>query len=124
MRAGISSENSSSKRSGIVAQRQMGVVADRRLAGLLARAQEGAAVALDRPLHGLDAGALVRAVAERLALRAPAAAPPVRLAGDQLYQDRLVIPLARLATHVVAPPASVASHASPQAFASSRTRRM
>src|SRR3954469_12860259 len=101
MRAGISSENSSSRRSGIVPQRQMSVVANRRLVGLLARAQERAAIAVDCPLHRLDAGALVRPVAERLALRTPAAAPPVRLAGHQLHQDRLVMPLARLATHVV-----------------------
>src|SRR4051812_43254783 len=102
----------------------MSVVANRRLVGLLARAQERAAIAVDCPLHRLDAGALVRPVAERLALRTPAAAPPVRLAGHQLHQDRLVMPLARLATPVVIPPASVASHASPHAFASSRTRRI
>src|SRR5262249_60004610 len=114
-------ENSSSRRSGIVPQRQVSVVADRRLAGLLARAQERAAVAVDRPLHGLDAGSLVRAVAERLALRATAAAPPIRLAGDQLHQDRLVMPLARLTPHVT-PPASVARHAPPHSFARSRPR--
>src|SRR5262245_5610430 len=77
MRAGISSDRNSSNRSGIVPQRQMRVVADRRLPGLLAGAQERAPIALHVPFHRLDAGALVRAVAERLALGAAAAAPPV-----------------------------------------------
>src|SRR5262244_672512 len=123
MRAGISSEKNSSKRSGIVPQRQMRVVADRRLLGLLAGAQERAAIALHLPFHRLDAGAFVRAVAERLALRAAAAAPPVGLAGDELHQRRLEMPLPRFAAHwfTPTPPASVASHASPQAFANSRT---
>src|SRR2546430_13161864 len=100
------------------------VVTDRRALGELAGAQQSAAVALDLPFHRLDAGALVRAVAERLALRAAAAAPPIGFAGDQLHQHRLASTDLGLAAHDVPPPASVASQASPQALASSRTRRM
>src|SRR5690348_2611076 len=99
----------------------MRVVADGRLLGLLASAQQGTAVALDRPFHGLDAGALVRAVAERLALRAAAAAPPVGLASYELDQRRLIVAFLRFSAHCVAPPPSVANQASPHDLASSRT---
>src|ERR1700722_3177359 len=147
MRAGISSENSSSNRSGIqgpllqilapqdrcslarrgekASQLQMAVVTNRRSLRTFAGAQQSSAVALDLPLQRLDAGALVRAIAERLALRAPAAAPPIGLAGDELDEDRLAAADFRFAAHVAPPPpASVARQASPQALASSRTRRI
>src|SRR4051794_3082565 len=70
-------------------QIQMAVVADRGCLRLLAGAQQRPAIALGGPFEGLDAGAFVRAVTERLRLRAAAAAPPVGLACDQFDQPRL-----------------------------------
>src|SRR5579862_8557576 len=103
----------------------MAIVANRRGLRALAGAQQRAPIALDLPLQRLDAGALVRTIAERLALRAPATAPPIGLTRDELHQDRLAAADFRFAAHVAPPPpASVASQASPQALASSRTRRM
>ena len=67
----------------------MAVVAERRRLAALARAQERLAIALDLPLQRLDAGALMRAVTERLALRTPAAAPPIGFARNKLDQHRL-----------------------------------
>src|SRR3954453_4662627 len=99
-------------------------VADRRRLRALAGAQQRAAIAFHLPLQRLDAGSFMRAVAERLALRATAAAPPIGLAGHQFPQHRLTAADHGFAAHGFSPPASVASHASPQAFASSRTRRM
>ena len=46
------------------------------------------------------------------------------LARHHVDDDRLASADLRFFRHAHAPPASVASHASPQAFASSRTRRM
>src|SRR5580704_1227381 len=101
----------------------MAVIADWRRLGAFAGAQQGASVALDLPFQRFDARALVRAVAEWLALRAPAPAPPIGLAGDKLDQDRLAAADFWFAAHgAPPPPASVASQASPQALASSRTR--
>src|SRR6266850_2302409 len=100
----------------------MAVVADRPARGALAGAEIDHAGALGRPLHRLEAGALVRAVAERLRLGTPAAAPPVGFA--RLDADEQRLPAADFRFAHCAPPPSVASHASPQAFASSRTRKM
>src|SRR5437870_5567460 len=102
----------------------MAVVADRRRLGALAGTQQRPAVALGGPFQGLDAGALVRAIAERVRLRAAAAAPPIGLAGDQFDQHRLTAADLGFAAHAPIPPASVASQASPQALASSRTRKI
>src|SRR5437762_11677811 len=100
------------------------VVAEGRVLGALAGAERHRARARRLPFERLEAVALVRAIAERLALGTPAAAPPVALARDHIDRDRLASAdfggLARAIAHD-APPASVASHASPQAFASPRT---
>src|SRR5262249_15603367 len=98
----------------------MAAVAHGPIAGALAGAEPGLLRLLRLPLDRRKPRALVRAVAERLALRAP----PVALAGLDI--DREGTPPAdfRLCIHAGAPPASVASHASPQALASSRTRRI
>src|SRR5947209_20443798 len=100
----------------------MAIVAKRRARAPLAGAEVDHARALGDPFHRLEAGALVRAVAERLRLRTPAAAPPVGLAFLHAQQQR------RAASDFggahAAPPASVASQASPHAFASSRTRKI
>src|SRR6188768_828638 len=100
----------------------MRVVADRRAGGAFAGAEVDHAGAVRLPFHRLETGALVRTVAERLRLRAPAAAPPIALTRfDADHQRR---PAADFGFAHAAPPASVASHASPQAFASSRTRKI
>src|SRR5215469_8100663 len=89
------------------------------------RALTGAEPCLLRlPLDRRKRRALVRAVAERLALRAPARAPPVTLAGLDIDRERGAPADFRLYVHAGAPPASVASHASPHALARSRTRRI
>src|SRR5262245_55985828 len=67
----------------------MAVVAERRGLGALAGAEHHRAVARRLPFQRLEAMALVRAVAERLALRAPATAPPVGFASDHVDNDRL-----------------------------------
>src|SRR5262249_59295998 len=82
-------------------------------------------------VHGLvfdrtKGRALVRAVAKRLGLGTPAGAPPIALAAFQHNRDRP--PAANFGhcafiTHALFPPPSVASHACPQALASSRTRK-
>src|SRR3954452_11619869 len=100
----------------------MAVIAERRARGALAGAEVHHARALGDPFHRLEPGALVRAVAERLRLGAPAAAPPIGLAFLHAEQQRRAAADLRIAH--AAPPASVASHASPQALASSRTRKM
>src|SRR5829696_2344405 len=102
----------------------MAVVADGRRFGALAGTQQRAAIALHFPLQRLDAGAFMRAVAERLAVGTAAAAPPIGLAGHKFDEHRLTAADHGFAAHGFTPPASVASHASPQAFANSRTRRM
>src|SRR5262245_23777802 len=92
--------------------------------GALAGADPGLLRLLRLPLDRRKPRALVRAVAERLALRAPAGAPPVTLARLDIDRERGAPADFRLCIHAGAPPASVASHASPQALASSRTRRI
>src|ERR1700730_1203519 len=108
----------------------------------VSRALAGAEPGLDRrfrlPFDRREARPLVRAVAERLLLRAPAGAPPVALAGLDIDRQRLASADFRFCAHAAvpcfsadlkgpvknhAPPASVASQASPQALANSRTRR-
>src|SRR5580704_12457178 len=76
------------------------------------------------PFLRAEFASLVRAVAERLRLRASAGAPPVAFAGHDV--DRKWPPAAdfRNSAHIVFPPPSVASQASPHALASSRTRKM
>src|ERR1700758_1502526 len=129
MRAGISSENNSSRRSGMNWSQPLVAAVAQRLFG---RALAGAEPDLLRcgrlELDRREVRHLVRAVAEGLILRTPAGAPPVGLAGLDVDRDRLMsAALGHLAHHVAPagrPPPSVASHASPQALARSRTRRM
>src|ERR1700719_4324099 len=104
----------------------MAAVAHGLVAGAFAGAEPGLLRPLRLPLDRRKRRALVRAVAERLALRAPARAPPVTLAGLDIDPERGAPAAAdfRLCVHAGAPPASVASHASPHALASSRTRRI
>src|SRR5262245_34358094 len=75
--------------SSLASQVLVAVVADRRRLGALAGAEHHRAVARRLPFQRLEAVALVRAVAERLALRAPATAPPIGFAGDHVDDDRL-----------------------------------
>src|SRR5262249_33441846 len=102
----------------------MAAVAHGPVAGAPAGAEPRLLRLLRLPLDRRKRRALVRAVAERLALRAPAGAPPVALAGLDIDRERSPSADFRLCIHAGAPPASVASHASPQALASSRTRRI
>src|SRR5262245_24488380 len=84
----------------------MAVVADRGLGGALAGAQQRAPGALGGPFDRTKRRALVRAVAERLALRAAARAPPVGLARHQVDLDRHSSadrPLVRLVSHCPLP---------------------
>src|SRR5246127_5418316 len=102
----------------------MAAVAHGPVAGAVAGAGPGLLRPLRLPLDRRKRRALVGAVAERLALRAPARAPPVALAGLDIDPERGAPGDFRLCVHAGAPPASVASHASPHALASSRTRRI
>src|SRR5262245_15514453 len=102
----------------------MAAVAHRPVAGAFAGAKPGLLRLLRLPLDRRTRRALLRAVAERLALRPPARAPPVTLAGLDIDRERGAPADFRLCVHAGAPPASVASHASPHALASSRTRRI
>src|SRR5690349_15053799 len=120
MRAGISSENSSSNRSGIGENSKFFVtaVAHRLFGGALAGAEPGlfgrGGLVFDRA----ERAALVRAVAERLRFGTPAGAPPVALAGFQLDRDRpspADLRHSAVIAHAVLPPPSVASQACPQA---------
>src|SRR5271156_5925033 len=88
MRAGISSEKSSSRRSGI---RQLFVttVAQRLVRGALAGAEPYFFARLRLPFLRAEFGALVRAVTKWLRLRTSAGAPPIALAGLDLDRDRL-----------------------------------
>src|SRR5258707_9775116 len=94
------------------------------VAGALAGAEPGARRLIRLPFNRCKRCALVRAVAERLVLRTPAGAPPITLAGLDIDRNRGTSADFWLGIHAPAPPASVASHASPHALASSRTRRM
>src|SRR6266849_3487320 len=104
----------------------MAAVAHRLLVAALASAEPGLLDLLGLPFDRRESRALVRAVAERLLLRAPAGAPPIAFAGLDIDRERLPSADLRFCAHAhaVAPPASVANHASPHALASSRTRRM
>ena len=99
--------------------------------GALAGAEPHLFVRCRLPFLRPEFGALVRAVAERLRLRAPAGAPPVAFAGHDIDREAAAVRrfqvrsfLLLRSAHVPLPPPSVASHASPHALASSRTRRM
>src|SRR5207253_3660942 len=70
-------------------QTQVAVVAERGCPGGLAGAEHHRPRARRGPVERLKAVAFVRAAAERLAFRAPAAAPPVGLARHQVERDRL-----------------------------------
>src|SRR5262245_17576174 len=77
----------------------MTIVAERRRLGSLAGAELHRAITRRPPVQRLEAGDLMGAVAERLALGAPAAAPPVALACDHLDEDRLASADLRLLSH-------------------------
>src|SRR5207245_3852864 len=107
------------------ARRQVFVraVAQRHGFGALAGAEEHA-LALGRDeLLRFEARALMAAVAKRLALGAAAGAPPIFLARGEFDRQRRSAANGWLFAHV-ALPASVWTHASPPAFASSRTRKI
>src|SRR5579863_69726 len=104
-------------------QRFMAAVAQRLVLRALAGAEPDFLVRRGLPFLRPEFGALVRAVAEWLRLRASAGAPPIAFAGDDVDGQRPPAADFRL-THALFPPPSVASHASPQALASSRTRRI
>ena len=131
--------------------RFMAAVAERLVRGLLAGAEPHLLAGFAPSIPAAECGALVRAVAERLRLRPAAGAPPIALAGfdvdrrsaagRRLHPFRscqflrsahavlrsITSPLAPAvlrSAHALVPPPAVASQASPQALASSRTRRM
>src|SRR6516164_7611641 len=118
MRAGISSENSSSSRSGIH-ELLVAAVAERAASGALARAKPCLLGFLSLPLDRPELRYLVRPVAEGLFLGAPAGAPPIALAGFHIDRERSTSSDLGFCAHV-APPPAVASQASPQALARSR----
>src|SRR5262249_36263740 len=105
----------------------MAAVAHRLFAGTFAGTEPGFLRLCRFVFDRREGCALVRAVAKRLRLRAPAGTPPIARAGFQFDRDRPPTAdlghCSRFAQSLVPPP-SVASHASPQALASSRTRRM
>src|SRR5580704_5330057 len=102
----------------------MAAIAQRLVRGTLAGAEPDFFVGGCLPFLRAEFAAFVRAVAERLRLRAPAGAPPVAFAGCDVDRDRPPAADFRYSAHVFFPPPSVASHASPHALASSRTRKM
>src|SRR5580692_5771888 len=102
----------------------MAPIAQRLVRGALAGAEPDFLVGFRLPFLRPEFRAFVRAVAERLRLRAPAGAPPVAFAGRDVDRDRPPSADFRHCAHIVFPPPSVASHASPHALASSRTRKM
>src|SRR5262245_36875448 len=77
----------------------MTIVAEWRRLGSLAGAELHRAVARRLPFQRLEAGDLMGAVAERLVIGAPTAAPPVALARDHLDEDRLASADLRLLSH-------------------------
>src|SRR5262249_33390080 len=103
-------------------------VAHRLFGRALARAEPDLLGGRRLELDGCEVCHFVRTVAKRLALRQSAGAPPIALAGLHLDRDRRAATdrghLARRIAHELRPPPSVASHASPQALASSRTRKI
>src|SRR5258708_40304437 len=102
----------------------MTAVAHRAVSGALARAEPSLLRLLRFPFDRTTLRSLVRAVAEWLFLRAPAGTPPIALASFDIDRERLTSTDLRHCAHSAAPPAGVASHACPQALASSRTRRI
>src|SRR5580704_8841692 len=102
----------------------MRAVAERLVRRALAGAEPDFLVGFRLPFLRPEFASLVRAVAERLRLRAPAGAPPVAFAGRDVDRDRPPAADFRHSAHIFFPPPSVASHASPHALASSRTRKM
>ncbi len=111
-------------------QRFMTAVAHRLMLRALAGAEPDFLARSRLPFLRTEFGALMRAVAERLRFRAPAGAPPIAFAGHDI--DRAADAARRFqgrsccvsAPFSFLPPPSVASHALPQAIASSRTRKM
>src|SRR5580700_11093658 len=113
----------------------MASVAHRLFGGALAGAEPGFLGLRRLVFDRREGGALVRAVAEWLRFRAPAGAPPIALAAFDIDRHRPPAADFRHLAHVafpfndpfsppaaaLLPPPSVASHASPQALASSRT---
>src|SRR5580704_15671383 len=99
-------------------------IAQRLVRGAFAGAEPDFLVVRRFPFLWPKFAAFVRAIAERLRLRAPAGAPPVAFAGRDVDRNRLPSADFRHCTHIAFPPPSVASHASPHALASSRTRKM
>src|SRR5579862_642764 len=99
-------------------------IAQRLVRGAFAGAEPDFLVGFRFPFLRAEFASLVRAVAERLRLRAPAGAPPVAFAGHDVDWQRPPAADFRNSAHIVFPPPSVASHASPHALASSRTRKM
>src|SRR6476661_7553704 len=99
-------------------------VAHRLLAGAFAGAEPDLLGGRRLVINRRERCDLVRAIAERLLLRTPTGAPPVALAGLDVDHDRPSAADFRHLAHWLFPPPSVASHASPHALASSRTRRM
>src|SRR5262249_47595791 len=102
----------------------MAAVAHRPVPRALAGAEPCLLRLLRLPLDRRKRRALVRAVAERLALRPPPRPPTAPLPALDIARGRGPPADFRLYVHAGAPPASVASHASPHALASSRTRRI
>src|SRR6202171_2245578 len=102
----------------------MAPIAQRLVRGALAGAEPDFLVRGCFPFLRAEFASFVRAVAERLRLRAPAGAPPIALAGHDVDRDRPAAADFRHSAHRPFPPPSVASHASPHALASSRTRKM
>src|SRR5581483_1285422 len=100
----------------------MRAVAERRVLAAFAGAEEDALRLRRDVLDRREFGVLVGAVAERLARGQAAGAPPQLLARRHLDRSRRFAANRRFAH--VALPASVWIQASPQAFASSRTRRI
>src|SRR5580704_13031364 len=102
----------------------MAAIAQRLVRGAFAGAEPDFFVGGRFPFLGAEFASLVRAVAERLRLRAPASAPPVAFAGRDVDRDRPPAADFRNSAHIFFPPPSVASHASPHVLASSRTLKM
>src|SRR5260370_4072804 len=102
----------------------MAAVAHRLLRRAFASAEPDLLGGLRLELDRRKSGHLVRAVAERLLLRQAARTPPVTLAGLDIDRDRRPSADFWHLAHVIVPQPSAASHASPHALASSRTRRM
>src|ERR1700728_2507072 len=110
MRAGISSEKSSSRRSGIFTVRSpsgegfVTAVAKRLVRGTLAGAEPDFLAGGGFPFLRAECGALMRSVAERLRLGARAAPPPVRFAAHDVDGNGPRAANFRHLAHLLAPP--------------------